>query len=389
MFNADKEARLSATAALKKETVEQLVTQAEAAGENPTEARKALSAAFDAVVKDAVRRAITERGDRPDGRKLDEIRPIWIQVGYLPRVHGSAIFTRGQTQVITVATLGSTKEDQMLDGLGTETSKRYMHHYNFPPYSVGEVRRLRGPSRRDIGHGALAERSLVPVLPEQEEFPYVLRLVSEVVSSNGSSSMASICGSTLALMDAGVPIKAPVAGVAMGLVTGDDGRYSVLTDIQGLEDALGDMDFKVAGTATGITGIQMDIKVQGITTEIMRNALEQARIGRLAIIAKMTEAIAAPRETRSEFAPSIVRVKINSDQIGAVIGPGGKNIRAIQEMSGTKIDIEEDGTVYISGVGADATALAVEQVRRITFVPSVGDRMVGTVKTTIPSRSVC
>ncbi|RIK38979.1 MAG: polyribonucleotide nucleotidyltransferase, partial [Chloroflexi bacterium] len=282
-------------------------------------------------------------------------------------------------------TLGSTKEDQLLDGLGLETSKRYMHHYNFPPFSVGEVRRLRGPSRRDIGHGALAERALVAVLPSQEEFPYVLRLVSEVVSSNGSSSMGSVCGSTLALMDAGVPIKAPVAGVAMGLVTDDDGRFAVLTDIQGLEDALGDMDFKVAGTNDGITAIQMDIKVQGITTEIMRTALEQARVGRLAILEKMRETIAEPRHTRSTYAPSIVRIKISPDQIGAVIGPGGKNIRAIQEASGTKIDIEEDGTVFISGVGADATNKAVDEIRRITYVPAVGDRIVGTVKTTIPA----
>lgn len=385
VFNADKEARLSATAALKAETVEHLTAEAEAAGSDPVAARRAFSAAFDAVVKDAVRQAIIERGDRPDGRRPDEIRPIWTQVGYLPRTHGSAIFTRGQTQVITVATLGSTKEDQLLDGLGLETSKRYMHHYNFPPYSVGEVRRLRGPSRRDIGHGALAERALLAVLPEQEEFPYVLRLVSEVVSSNGSTSMASVCGSTLALMDAGVPIKAPVAGVAMGLVTGSDGRYTVLTDIQGLEDALGDMDFKVAGTRSGVTAIQMDIKVKGITTEIMRDALEQARTGRLAILEKMAETIAAPRTTRSEFAPSIVRIKINPDQIGAVIGPGGKQIRAIQDMSGTKIDIEEDGTVYISGVGAEATSMAVEEIRRITYVPQVGDRITGVVKTVIPA----
>ncbi len=272
----------------------------------------------------------------------------------------------------------------MLDGLGLETSKRYMHHYNFPPYSVGETRFMRGPSRRDIGHGALAERALVPVLPKQEEFPYVVRLVSEVVSSNGSTSMASVCGSTLALLDAGVPISATVAGVAMGLVTDGEGDYTVLTDIQGMEDFLGDMDFKVAGTREGVTAIQMDIKVRGITTEIMREALAQAHTGRMHILNRMEETITAPREARSEYAPSIEVVKIKPDQIGAVIGPGGKNIRAIQELSGAKIDIEEDGTVYVSAVGQEATSLAIEEIRRITYVPSVGDKLHGKVKTIIP-----
>jgi polyribonucleotide nucleotidyltransferase len=243
---------------------------------------------------------------------------------------------------------------------------------------------LRGPSRRDIGHGALAERAIVPVLPPQEEFPYVVRVVSEIVSSNGSTSMASVCGSTLSLMDAGVPIKAPVAGVAMGLITDETGRYTVLTDIQGLEDALGDMDFKVAGTADGVTAIQMDIKVKGITTEIMRKALQQARIGRLQILAKMLEALPAPRSTRSSYAPSIVTIKIDPAQIGAVIGPGGKVIRGIQEASGTKIDIEDDGMVYISGVGQEATDAALEEVKKITYVPSVGDKITGKVRGIIP-----
>jgi polyribonucleotide nucleotidyltransferase len=384
VFNADKTARLEATAALQREVRAHFIARATEDGEDPVAAAKAYSNAFESLVKSAVREAILERGDRPDGRTPTEIRPIWSEVGYLPRTHGSAIFTRGQTQVVTVATLGSTKEDQLLDGLGLETSKRYMHHYNFPPYSVGEVRQMRGAGRREIGHGALAERALVAVLPPQDEFPYVLRVVSEVVSSNGSTSMASVCGSTLALMDAGVPIAAPVAGVAMGLVTDESGRYTVLSDIQGMEDALGDMDFKVAGTADGVTAIQMDIKVKGITTEIMRQALEQARSGRLHILSKMLETIAEPRGVRSEYAPSIVTLKIDPAQIGAVIGPGGKVIRAIQEASGAKIDIEDDGTVYVSGVGAESTGKAVEEIKKITYVPQVGDRLSGPVKTIIP-----
>ena len=384
LFNANKSARQEQTKALKADVVGQLIAEATANEEDPGAAGKKWNTAFDTVVKETVRRAILERGDRPDGRQPNEIRPIWTQVGVLPRAHGSALFTRGQTQVLTVATLGSTKEDQMLDGLGLETSKRYMHHYNFPPYSVGEVRRLRGPSRRDIGHGALAERALVPVLPPQEEFPYVLRLVSEVLSSNGSSSMASVCGSTMALMDAGVPIKAPVAGVAMGLITDGEGNFKVLTDIQGVEDALGDMDFKVAGTRDGITAIQMDIKVRGITTEIMRVALQQALDARVFILDRMAETIAQPRTGHSEYAPSIVTVKIKADQIGAVIGPGGKVIRGIQEETGAKIDIEDDGTVYVSGVGSEATTNAVDAIRRITYTPDIGDRLTGKVKTIIP-----
>jgi polyribonucleotide nucleotidyltransferase len=381
LFNADKDARLSATAALKADAIEHFVQQA---GDDTTGVAKSYSSAFESLVKETVRSAILERGDRPDGRAPNEIRPIWGEVGYLPRTHGSAIFTRGQTQVVTVATLGSTKEDQMLDGLGLETSKRYMHHYNFPPYSVGEVRRMRGPSRRDIGHGALAERALVPVLPTEQEFPYVVRVVSEVVSSNGSSSMASVCGSTMALMDAGVPISAPVAGVAMGLITGDGGKYRILTDIQGIEDARGDMDFKVAGTAEGVTAIQMDIKVEGITTQIMREALAQAHEGRQFILGKMHEVIAEPRTEQSVYAPSIVSLKIKSDQIGSVIGPGGKIIRAIQESTGTKIDIEDDGTVYVSGVGQEATEAAMSQIRKITYEPQIGERFTGEVRTIIP-----
>lgn len=384
LYHADKTQRSDATAALKKEALEHFMAQAEAAGQDVGAVRKAYSNAFEDIVKDRVRKAILSEGYRPDGRNPREIRPIWCEVGYLPRTHGSAIFTRGQTQAVTVATLGSTKEDQMLDGLGLETSKRYMHHYNFPPYSVGETRFMRGPSRRDIGHGALAERALMPVLPKQEEFPYVLRLVSEIVSSNGSTSMASVCGSTLALLDAGVPIKASVAGMAMGLVTDGEGGYTVLSDIQGMEDFLGDMDFKVAGTREGVTAIQMDIKVRGITTDIMREALAQAREGRMHILDRMDETMPTPREVRSAFAPSIEVVKIKPDQIGAVIGPGGKVIRAIQELSGAKIDIEEDGTIYVSGVGHESTALAIGEIKKITYVPEVGDKLKGTVKTIIP-----
>jgi polyribonucleotide nucleotidyltransferase len=331
-----------------------------------------------------MRSLILERGYRPDGRGPTEIRPIWTQVGYLPRAHGSAIFTRGQTQVISSATLGSTRDDQMIDNLTQETSKRYMHHYNFPPYSVGEARFMRGPSRRDIGHGALAEKALEAVLPDQEDFPYVMRVVSEVVSSNGSTSMASVCGSTLSLMDAGVPISAPVAGIAMGLITDGQGGYTVLSDIQGMEDFLGDMDFKVAGTRDGITAIQMDIKVQGITTQIMREALSQAREGRLHILNEMLQELSEPRAERSQYAPAIRSVSINPEFIGMVIGPGGKNIRGIQEDTETQIDIKEDGMIFVAGVNADGVDEAIKRIERMTWEPTAGDILTGAVKTIIP-----
>jgi polyribonucleotide nucleotidyltransferase len=383
LYHADKSRRTEATSELRAEVVSHFVSLAEAAGEDARAAKKLYNETFEDMLKAEVRRGIIERGYRPDGRSATEIRPIWCEVGYLPRTHGSAIFTRGQSQAVSVVTLGSTRDDQMIDGLGLDTSKRYMHHYNFPPYSVNEARFMRGPSRRDIGHGSLAERALLAVLPEQDEFPYVLRVVSEIVSSNGSTSMASVCGSTLALMDAGVPIKAPVAGVAMGLVIAD-GRYQVLTDIQGLEDFYGDMDFKVAGTAKGVTAIQMDIKVRGITTEIMREALAQALDGRLHILGKMAEVIQSPRAERSPLAPTIATVKIEVDQIGAIIGPGGKTVRAIQEATGAKIDIEEDGTVFVTGTDADGAAEAIEMIRKITWTPTVGEVMTGQVKTIIP-----
>ena len=294
------------------------------------------------LVKEEVRRLIAEEAVRPDGRALDEIRPVSCEVGVLPRTHGSGLFTRGQTQVLTVATLGAASDEQILDGLGEVESKRYMHHYNFPPYSVGEVRPMRGPGRREIGHGALAERALLPVLPCEDEFPYTIRLVSEVLESNGSSSQASVCGSSLALMDAGVPIKKPVAGIAMGLVKYGD-KISILTDIQGMEDHLGDMDFKVAGTPDGITAMQMDIKVEGISREILEQALEQARRGRLFILDKMREAIEKPRPELSPYAPRIFTMQIDPDKIRDVIGPGGKQIKKIIDETGVKIDIEDDG----------------------------------------------
>lgn len=332
-------------------------------GEEGAPAEKDVRAAFTEAESAVVRERILSLGKRPDGRTPTEIRPIWCEVNLSPRAHGSGLFTRGETQVLTLATLGTLGEAQELDNLTPIETKRYMHHYNFPPFSTGEVKPLRGQSRREVGHGALAERALEPVIPSEESFPYTLRLVSEVLSSNGSTSMASVCGSTLALMDAGVPIKAPVAGVAMGLITDETGRYQILTDIQGTEDHLGDMDFKVAGTARGITALQMDIKISGISAQMMREALEQARVARLSILEKMLEVMPAPRPELKPHAPRILTVKIPVDKIGALIGPGGKNIRALQEETGTKIDIQEDGTVYIAstdGVGAETARLRIE-----------------------------
>jgi polyribonucleotide nucleotidyltransferase len=363
--NPDKVLRLEGTSNLREELLAQLAAPGDE--DSVPLISKEIVDAFEAILKEEVRSSILQDGMRPDGRRTDEIRPIWIETGYLPRTHGSAIFTRGQTQVITVVTLGSTAEEQRLDSIGPEDRKRYIHHYNFPPFSVGEVRRLRGTSRRDIGHGALAERALLAVIPSAEEFPYTMRLVSEVVSSNGSTSMASVCGSTLALMDAGVPITAPVAGIAMGLVTAPEtGQYAILSDIQGMEDALGDMDFKVAGTAEGVTAIQMDIKVKGITSEIMRQALTQAREGRLFILGEMTQAIDKPRGELSRFAPRVIRLKINPEKIGAVIGPGGKMIRSIQEETGTRIDIEDDGTVSVASTESTGAEAAIQRILGLT-----------------------
>jgi polyribonucleotide nucleotidyltransferase len=363
--NPDKVLRLEGTSNLREELLAHLAAPGDE--EDVPLLSKEIMDAFEAILKEEVRSSILQEGTRPDGRRTDEIRPIWIETGYLPRTHGSAIFTRGQTQVITIVTLGSTAEEQRLDSIGPEDRKRYIHHYNFPPFSVGEVRRLRGTSRRDIGHGALAERALLAVIPSAEEFPYTMRLVSEVVSSNGSTSMASVCGSTLALMDAGVPISAPVAGIAMGLVTEPEtGQYAILSDIQGMEDALGDMDFKVAGTAEGVTAIQMDIKVKGITSEIMREALTRARNGRLFILGEMAQAIDKPRGELSRFAPRVIRLKINPEKIGAVIGPGGKMIRSIQEETGTRIDIDDDGTVSVASTESTGAEAAIQRILGLT-----------------------
>ncbi len=330
------------------------------------------------ILKEEVRRAILFDGIRPDGRKLQEIRPISCEVGLLPRAHGSGLFTRGQTQALSVCTLGALGDEQMLDGLGTEETNRYMHHYNFPPFSVGEARALRAPSRRDIGHGALGERALDPVIPSPEEFPYAIRVVSEILESNGSTSQASICGSTMALMDAGVPIKAPVAGIAMGLVKEGD-AVAVLSDIQGLEDHLGDMDFKVAGTAKGVTALQMDIKIAGIDREVLERALAQAHEGRLFILGKMLAAISEPRVDLSKYAPRVLSLSIPPEKIRDVIGPGGRVINKIIEETGVKIDIEQDGRVFISCVDSEGANKAREQILNITADVEVGKTYNGRV----------
>lgn len=330
--------------------------------------------------KEIMRKKILDEGIRPDGRKVTEVRPIWCETGILPRAHGSAIFTRGQTQALTVTTLGSTNEAQMLDGLSNEDFKRYMHHYNMPPYATGEAGRLKSPGRREIGHGALAERALEPVIPNEEEFPYALRLVSEVLSSNGSSSMASVCGSTLSLMDAGVPIHAPVAGVAMGLIKdAENGKVAVLTDIQGLEDFLGDMDFKVAGTMNGITAIQMDIKIKGIDEPVLRQALAQALEGRLHILKIMLDTLGQPRTSLSKYAPKIIRFTINPEKIREVIGPGGKMINKIIAETGVKIDIEDDGRVFIATPDEEAAAKARKIIEGIAKDIEMGDVFLGKV----------
>ncbi|WP_376794409.1 polyribonucleotide nucleotidyltransferase [Thermogemmatispora sp.] len=372
----DKTARSAALTVVQNELVQTL-------GAQYPDRLKEIMAFYEKELKTYVRNQILDYGIRPDGRDLKTIRPITCEVGLLPRTHGSALFTRGQTQVLSVVTLGSPGEEQILDGLTPSESKRFMHHYNFPPFSTGETRPLRGPGRREIGHGALAERALLAVIPSQEEFPYTIRAVSDVLSSNGSTSMGSVCGTTLALMDAGVPIHAPVAGVAMGLVTGEGeraGKWAVLSDIQGIEDALGDMDFKVAGTADGVTALQMDIKVKGISYDIMAKALEQAREGRMYIMEKMLDALDAPRPELSVFAPRIQTMKINPDKIGAVIGPGGKTVRKIQDETGAKIDIEDDGTVNIAATSSESMQQAMDAIRALTEEVEVGRIYTGTVR---------
>ncbi len=337
-----------------------------------------IEAALDEVVKEEIRESILREGTRPDGRTNTQIRPISCEVGLLPRTHGSGLFSRGETQVLTIATLGTVSDEQRLNGLTKEESKRYMHHYNFPPYSTGETWFLRAPKRREIGHGALAEQALLPVIPDEEEFPYTTRLVSEVLSSNGSTSMASVCSSSLALMDTGVPIKAPVAGIAMGLIQEDE-RYAILTDIQGLEDAVGDMDFKVAGTRKGITALQMDIKGEGVDHQMLEEALAQAREARLFILDKMAETISQPRKELSPHAPRITLIKIDPEKIGLIIGPGGKTIRKIVEETGAKIDVEDDGTVFIASIDGTSSEKAVAMIKGLTEDPEVGKIYTGKV----------
>jgi polyribonucleotide nucleotidyltransferase len=331
------------------------------------------------IVKEEVRRLITEEKVRPDGRNIDEIRPLASEVGILPRTHGSGLFTRGQTQALSICTLGALGDVQILDGLGVEESKRFMHHYNFPNFSVGETRPMRGPGRREIGHGALGERALEVVMPSEKDFPYTVRLVSEVLESNGSSSQASICASTLAMMDAGVPIKAPVAGIAMGLVkTGDN--YTVLSDIQGMEDHLGDMDFKVAGTENGVTALQMDIKISGLSREILEEALQQAKAGRMHILQSMLATLDTPRTELSQYAPKILTMAINPDKIRDVIGPSGKQINKIIEETGVKIDIEQDGTIFISSIDHEMNNKAKQIIEDIVREVEVGKIYLGKVK---------
>ena len=367
----DKLARQDAAKGVEQEVLEQYAG-AEGADEPDPERRQSVEAAFATLEKEIIRRRIAVDKKRPDGRAQDEIRPIECEVDVAPRVHGSALFTRGETQILSNVALGTSRMDMRLDTLGIATSKRFWHHYNFPPFSVGEAGFMRGPKRRDIGHGALAERALLPVLPTKEEFPYTIRVVSETLESNGSSSMASTCGSTLALMDAGVPIKEMIGGIAMGLVTLGD-KWTVLTDIQGLEDHYGDMDFKVTGSAKGVTALQMDIKIKGISLDIMRAAFQQAREARLFILEAMRNVISEPRPDLSHWAPRIETIKIQPDKIREVIGPGGKMVRAIQSETGTTIELEDDGTVRITGAKAEGRDRARAMIEGLTKEPEVGE----------------
>ena len=369
--NSDKLARDADIAAIKAETVEHFI-------EEYPDAAKEIAQILYKIEKGIVRHMITHEKIRPDGRALDEVRPVSCEVGILPRTHGSGLFTRGQTQVLTVTTLGSIGDEQIIDGLGPETTKHYLHHYNFPGYSVGEARPMRSPGRREIGHGALAERALFPMIPSIEDFPYTIRLVSEILESNGSSSMGSVCGSTLSLMCAGVPIKRPVSGVAMGLVRdGDD--YSILTDIQGMEDALGDMDFKVAGTTKGITAIQMDIKIAGITRDILASALAQAKQGRAFILEKMLACIDKPATELSPYAPRVEVITIDIDKIRDVIGTGGKVVRKIIDETGVDVDIHEDGNIFITSPNMDAMDRARKMIEDIVREVEVGEVYTGRV----------
>ncbi|MFC1964328.1 polyribonucleotide nucleotidyltransferase [Chloroflexota bacterium] len=366
----DKAEREEIYTGLKKELVESL---------SDTFSKEDILAALEARAKDRLRTSILEKGQRIGGRGLTEIRPIDCEVSLLPRTHGSGLFTRGETQVLTITTLGSTRKEQMLDGLGIEESKRFLHHYNFPPFSSGEVRRLGSTNRRAIGHGALAERALLPVIPKNEEFPYTIRLVSEVLSSSGSTSMASVCAGSLSLMDAGIPVKTAVAGIAMGLVTGDNDKFVVLTDIEGLEDAYGDMDFKVAGTEQGVTAVQMDTKLKGISLEVVEKTLQQAREARMTILAKMNDTINTSRSELSRYAPRMHKMKVDPGKIGAIIGTGGKTIRSIIEQTKTTIDVSDDGTVVIGATDLEAAQKAIAMIESLTRDVEIGDVYTGKV----------
>ncbi|MEE0547427.1 MAG: polyribonucleotide nucleotidyltransferase [Peptococcaceae bacterium] len=367
----NKQQRDEAVSAVKEKAVESLI-------EKYPEQEEDLRAALEAMMKQIVRKLITLEYKRPDGRAITEVRPLTCEVDLLPRTHGSAVFTRGQTQILSVTTLGSLRDNQLLDGLENVDSRRYLHHYNFPPYSVGETRPMRGPGRREIGHGALARRALEPVIPSEEEFPYTIRVVSEAIESNGSTSMGSVCGSTLSLMSAGVPIKKPVSGVAMGLIHEGD-EFVVLTDLQGLEDALGDMDFKVAGTKDGVTALQMDIKISGINRAILKQALAQAYDGRMFIMDAMLKAIPEPRKELSPYAPRVEQLKIDVDKIKDVIGSGGKTIKKIIELTGVEIDVEETGVVHVLSTDAEAAQRAIKMIEDIVKEPEVGEIYEGTV----------
>ena len=367
----NKQQRDEAVSAVKEKAVESLI-------EKYPEQEEDLRAALEAMMKQIVRKLITLEHKRPDGRAITEVRPLTCEVDLLPRTHGSAVFTRGQTQILSVTTLGSLRDNQLLDGLENVDSRRYLHHYNFPPYSVGETRPMRGPGRREIGHGALARRALEPVIPSEEEFPYTIRVVSEAIESNGSTSMGSVCGSTLSLMSAGVPIKKPVSGVAMGLIREGD-EFVVLTDLQGLEDALGDMDFKVAGTKDGVTALQMDIKISGINRAILKQALAQAYDGRMFIMDAMLKAIPEPRKELSPYAPRVEQLKIDVDKIKDVIGSGGKTIKKIIELTGVGIDVEETGVVHVLSTDAEAAQRAINMIEDIVKEPEVGEIYEGTV----------
>ena len=371
LTDPDKATRQDAMSDITNQIVEKL-------GDRFPDGEKDIAEAVDKLAKKALRRLILDEGKRPDGRKLDEVREITCEVGLLPRAHGSALFTRGQTQVLSVATLGGTAMDQLIDHLGEEDTKDYLHHYNFPPYSVGETRPMRGPGRREIGHGALAERAVRVALPDQEDFPYVIRVVSDILESNGSTSMAAVCGSTLALMDAGVPLVAPISGIAMGLMTEGD-KHAILTDIQGMEDFGGDMDFKVAGSEEGITALQLDTKTDGLDLSLLGEALEQARQARLFILEKMLAAIAEPRAELSEFAPRILGLKINPERIGDVIGPGGKIIKKIQADTDSKIDIEQDGQIFITAPNGPAAEEARRIIEMLTKEIVVGEEYTGKI----------